>query len=1605
ASQYDGCDAFTVDFDGFASDATTWQWQFDVAPFNHSGEIPPLIDYNTPGDHTVTLNVIGFNGCAASTSDVIHVYQSPLVNFTVENLCEGDTAQFFDLSLASPNDSIIGWSWNFDDGNTSTDQNPTNYFTTPGTYDISLFVNSVHCFASDTVSMTIEDAPQAIISLDMSTGCSPITVQFGNNTVNADSQLWDFGDGTTSTDYIPLHIFSNPGNTDTTFMVVMTAMNTFGCGTSDTLYVSPLPSAQAAFTDNSNPPGCSPFAALFFNDSQNADSYFWDLGNGVTSNLFEPTYTYVNTTGSLASYMVSLIAYNDNGCNDTTQHPLIVYPLADFDFTLDVGTAGCSPVVATMPFVAGVQTFAWDFGDGQTSGLATPTHSFVNQTGSSETYTITLIGTSAFGCMDTAVTDITVLPSPVVQFTLGDVSGCSPLNTEIQNISIGADTFDWAYGDGTFSTNADSIHYHSFSNTNSGVANFTITLSASNSAGCSDNFTQSVEVFPQIDASFTDPGEHCSPVTISFVNSSINASGYQWDFGNSFQSIMANPTTTYTNPSDTVQIYDVTLIATSSFGCTDTASAPITINPNPVAAFSLDVLSGCHPLVVNFTNNSFNVDQFDWAFGDGQTSQSSSAGFQHTFENFGSSPVSYTITLNVSTIEGCYHQATQTVTVYPQPIASFVDPGIYCSPATVGFVNTSFNANSYFWDFGNGTNSSQSNPSQLFVNSSDTIQNLNVQLIAISSYGCTDTASHPLVINNKPVAAFTVDVVSGCDPLVVNIINNSLYGDIYNWSFGDGATSVSSDSVLQHTFINTTNGPVYYTIALTLSTDEGCFHQITQQIEVFPHAEANFMDPGEHCAPVNVSFINTSENAQTFSWDFGNGTNSTIADPTAYFTNLSDTSLTLNITLQITSPFGCLDSYSAPLVLHPVPQADFYLSASAACEPGPVTITNISNNATTYNWNYGDGTLSNIADSIHTHDFAQLLNGAAQYEINLVAVTDFGCIDTATAIYSIYPDIIAAFTGDTIDCSPFNASFINQSVGAVSYQWNFGDGGFSSQTSPVHQYTTDNINDVQFTAQLIATSMYGCSDTATQVMQVMHTPAAFALMDSVYGCYPTNVELQNQSLGADSYLWVYGNGITSTTDAPEHTYGFVNITNEIVTYPITLHAYTDYGCFSSDNLSIDVAPPIEADFYIDAEGCTPITAQFDNTSDGGVSYFWDFGDGDMSNDYEPTHTFFNWGETDTTYLVTFVLEDTFGCTDTAYSYVNVYSEPNASFIATPSQQTWPNATISLDNTSSGGTLNSHWDMDDGTDLYVNEPGTYTYSSWGEYQIRLIVSNGGCSDTTFQTIEIVPPLPIANFDGPAEGCVPLTVQFENLSEYAVASEWIFGDGGEANATNPIYTYWIPGTYSVTLTVTGPGGQTDLMTQEQIIHVYPRAHAAFTVVPNEVNVPGEPVYCLNQSQNANSYFWDFGDGSTSAAENPIYYYQAEGEYDILLIANNQYDCPDTLLLESVVLATASGMIDFPNAFTPDLTSSNGGYYDPLSYDNNIFFPMHSGVEEYKLQIFNKWGELLYESNDVNRGWDGYYAGEICPQDVYAWKATALFVDGQSVVQSGDVTLIRH
>src|SRR5690606_14781466 len=295
------------------------------------------------------------------------------------------------------------------------------------------------------------------------------------------------------------------------------ASSPFGCADTASVQVTVAPGVQADFTHNAVP-GCAPLDVDFTNNSTGNGAYFWDFGDGSTSTDASPSHTYINTGLFLNVHTVTLTISSPAGCSSTTTRQVMVYPAVDLGTVLSPDS-GCGPLVRTFPAPPGIVSQEWDFGDGGTSSLAAPSHTFMNTGAADARYTVTLIGSNAFGCRDTVTTTVTVFPKPVAQFTLSDTAGCHPFTAQLDNLSTGAANFLWDYGAGPTPGNPPGPHtrtWHHPGGLNPEV--FQLALVATSAHGCRDTAHARVTVYPEVVAAFTAPQQGCAPLAAAFIN-------------------------------------------------------------------------------------------------------------------------------------------------------------------------------------------------------------------------------------------------------------------------------------------------------------------------------------------------------------------------------------------------------------------------------------------------------------------------------------------------------------------------------------------------------------------------------------------------------------------------------------------------------------------------------------------------------------------------------------------------------------------------------------------------------------------------------------------------------------------------------------------------------------------------------------------------------------------------------------------------------------------------------------------------------------------------------------------------------------------------------
>lgn len=1373
---------------------------------------------------------------------------------------------------------------------------------------------------------------------------------------------------------------------------------------------------------------CAPMDVTINNHSVGVTNYSWRYGDGQvsTTNAASHLHTYTNTGDLPLQRTLMLVGRNPYACRDTMKTNITVRPEIEAIASANV-FSGCSPLnVDFLNTSRGASTYVWEFGDGSSSTEEAPSHIFTNNTDEPVDYTIYLNAQSEFGCSHSDSLVITVLPSVKANFGFDPSEICHPYDATIVNYSMGSGTYTWNFGDGSpVSHSQENILQHSYVNFGDQPEEFVVTLTIQNAYGCNDTLSRTLTVFPYIKSNFTASViEGCNPLQVAFTNLSVGASSYVWDFdGDNGTSDEVAPVFTFENADpQTSKTYNVKLLAQNQWGCFDRSDLNITVYPRIEAQFAFDNAAHCSPYQVEITNQSVGAVSYAWDFGDGNTSSSTSNTLQHTFVNNTSQPQSYTVNLIVENEFGCTSSISRELIVYPKVTADFEMISQGCHPLEVNFSNNSINGHQYSWNFGNGSSSFELSPSQIFYNNSYTKDTVyTVTLTVESEFGCSDAFTRNINVFPRPKSHFEVSNSPGCAPLQVEFENLSQGALINTWYYGDGSIINDGNTFTnQHVYHNDSGSSLDYEVRLVVKNFYECADTSSRIVTVFPEIHASFQSNiTEGCHPLEVQMQNFSIGASAatpFTWSYGDGDVSSSLDVihTHTFNNFSHTQAQeFEVKLNAYSAYGCKSEFTQTITVYPVPDAVFTSNLIEGCSPLETQFSNLSLGATNYSWNFGDGNTSTSAQANHTfHNAAD--NPPAQYLTSLVASNTFGCTDTLTKNITVYPDITADFVMQEAGCHPLDVDFVSTSQGVHTYNWAMGDGNYSSATNPAHTFLNNSFTQTKtYQVSLQTSSVYGCSDQISKQVIVYPVPKVDFVPSLTEGCAPLNVAITNNSIGVSQYSWNLGNA-NSSTSAPVFNHIFENIQDDPKNYQLNLLGQNNFGCASQINKSITVYPEVAADFSTDDnvfKGCTPFALSFVNLSQRASSFQWDFGTGATSTNPNPSHLFITMPPVDSVYTITLLSKSTYGCADTIRKEITVFPQPAADFHATPYNQTYPNATVTLTNHSIPGNWTYKWNLGDGTQVQTPsyQPISHTYVWDGSdyatktYLINLEVSNGYCSDTISQKVTISAPAPLVGFLPADEGCPPFEVQFINHSIYGKEYYWNFADGSTSTEKNPQHVFTQPGVYNVKLLVVAEGG-IDSAYQQIVVHELPVVD--FRLESEVVQLPFEPIKTINLSSLGATFEWHFGDGHVSYDFEPVHYYAKPGDYDITLIvgSNTEPQCYAQKTIKGAVSAEDPCRMLFPNAFIPNQAGPSGGRYVPNDPSNHVFYPIHEGVSEYRLEIYNRWGERLFVSEDVEIGWDGYFNGKLCPMDVYVWKVWAKCHGGGTIKKAGDVTLYR-
>ena len=1045
----------------------------------------------------------------------------------------------------------------------------------------------------------------------------------------------------------------------------------------------------------------------------------------------------------------------------------------------------------------------------------------------------------------------------------------------------------------------------------------------------------------------------------------------------------------------------------------DTNYYTITVNPIPPAFASPSDTTICSNTAATIQLSSpVPGTIFSWTFGPNPFITGASNGNGNTItQTLVNSDVivqtmTYYITPNASNCPGS--PITATVNVNPAKPVIF-NPGnqSLCSNETsiLVYLSSPISGVTYSWTCvppasiaGTIASGTDSIPSQNLFSTS-TVTPIPVTYNAIATFdGCPGPATpYTITVNPTPVPSFTLDTVI-CKNVsyVFGNTTSTTASTSYTWDFGDGANSTATSP--SHAY----NAGGVYTITLVAINQYGCDSSYIRTVRVVEPPVAQFVEsPREGCGPLSVTFTDQSTGYllnPTYNWNFGNGTTANTQGPHTVIYNASLYQDTLYLVTQTVGNLCGSTTYIDSVIVHPTPTAYFGTNLSSGCSPLTISFSNNSYGLpTSFLWNFGDGT-TDTSRVPAPHTFYAYTQDTVYY-ISLIAINDCG---TNTYVDSIlvHPNTTNAFFNTIPDkgCAPLTVTFTNYSIGGTIYAWNFGDGNVSNQYNTTHTY----VNPGTYTASFIITN--NCSyDTAYVSIEVWPQPTLSFTSSVDTVCINSSVQFNNTSATPlTNIIWDFGDGFGSTLTNPLHTY------NSAGTFLVSMIGTGGiHGCSDTSYKYVVVKPlPIAAYDSLYFEGCQPFLANFVNQSTGGVSgVLWDFGDGNTSAAFNATHVYLNAG----IFYPLLTVQTQYGCIDTARGEVIVHPKPTSIFTFSPDSSCGAPVVVQFNNQSILGS-GASWSFTDGQTSTQISP-AMNFTQVGTIGVQLIaISDFGCKDTSSDQF-VVYPEPIADIAVvEPRGCEDFTPVFINNSSNAISYLWTFGDGFMSTDQLPIHTYTDDGNYTVTLSIEGLGGCKDSTTLSSTITVIPgpTADFSYTLALNPSNYGW--VYFTNLSVYDVSWLWDFDDNSTSTLENPDHQFNANGVYDVELIAYAANGCTDTIV--KPIKPTYFDGLFVPNAFAPDKGNSGEMY--------RVFYPQGKSLTSYHVWVYDTFGILIWESTALKDGspsewWDGKRDGSLLPSDVYIWKVEATFENGdiwpgqhnleQGLKRiTGNVTLIR-
>ena len=1548
-----------VSFINTSNNATNFTWNFGDG-FT-SSNFNPIHNYAS-GNFNVSL--ISSNNICEDTlvlNNFIEVGGEINPDFTsnIIEVCVEEIIDFLDITPSSPD----SWLWDFGDGTTSNLQHPTHQFLSSGLFSVSLTTSkNGDCLETiiKTDYITVFDVPNIILNADEDYSCDlPFSVQFSDNTLNAVDWSWIFSNGDSSSMQNPIIDFYSFDQFDVSLVVIDINNCVSEIIFPDFIIVDEV-IVDFSVSDSII---CESDVVEFFDISNSSlfplISYNWDFGNGATSILENPQQQFIG----FSYFDISFDIENSRGCRKQIILDDFIKtigpPSSDFSANRIVSCAG-SPVLfsdlSTSTDV--IADWNWSFGDGNSSLLQNPSNQF-NQIG---TYDVTLI-VGEGKCTDTLVKSNYIEIIEPSSFFVANFNCPEPLKVEFDNLSVGANDVLWDFGDGTTSTDFNPIHI--FPNRGS----YDVLLRVTNNITmCTHEYVKQIQITIPI-ASFdylplingNIDSVVCVPRRVIIDNQSQDWRNYQLDWGDGY---IGYGRADHLLLSDTV--YDLTLSITDKHGCRDTLVRNNMYRSNDVVTnFDVTNIVGCNTLTIDFQDLSSVTSDVVWDFGDGTISNQNNPQHEYNSEGF------YDVTLYSVSIEGCkdtLKSVEYIKFIYPEVNFTISDNKI-CKNDVVSFMDSSKGISlDYNWDFGDGVSSTDKNPLHNF----NSVGVFNLTLSITDTFGCVSVHNTLVVEAQEVVADFSSSLfTSNCPPLITSFNNNSTGNIInYNWDFGDGISSNQQSP--SHLYSYSGN----FNVGLIIEDDFACSDTLVFEnlISVFgPTGNFTFSD-SLICNSDSVSFVANTENVDSYLWDFGDGVFSVDSNPVHFYStgNFYHPILIISNSSSCQLIVPAEDSIEVRQVI-----VDAGLD-KILCLGDSVELNAVAN-ASSFIWNN-----SSYISNTNSQNPLVFPDTSSMF---YVTSRDGMCFSSDSVFVVVSDNIpqpnFTSLKNCYLDSMEF---FANSGIIASSFDWEWTILGQNLNSQNLFfQFDTLGI----YAVELIVTNLdNNCTATVINNVEVLPLPLVDFTSNEV--CFGEITIFKNLSASdINTSLWSFGNHFQSSLQMNPS-----NLFSEAGVFNTTLVVSSENGCLNSITKEVVVheIPEIEMFVSTQCEGEESQLFATLNSSDS-VVWEWSFSDNSYLDSKQfTTHLFPNFGVYDVSLKATSV----YSCVANLSATATINPNPQLDFEVIRICEGENTQFINKSTIKQGSIFSYEWSFSESTVSNDKNP-SHIFDNPGLHSVLLnVTSNENCSANLERDI-VIHSLPQVDFLVDREVCEDDLVNFTNnsLTDGGITfAKWDFGDASFSNDENPIHSFRNSNFYTISLEIETEFGCSGFIKKENFIQVMESPLARFSMSENKVSLLSSEIIFTNFSDE-NLYFeWDFDNGIINLEDRVVSNSFSEtGLFEVLLYVENEFGCKDELIHEVVVEEEFS--VFFPTAFTPN----NDGL-------NDVFEVKVNGVYSFEMKIYNRWGEMVYFSDNIDHGWDGKesLSNDVIENGTYLYHIYVTDNNEKPWVYNGELNLMK-